>query len=244
MSGVVVAAVTIGQAPRPDLLEPLFDRIDPRGVEVRQYGALDDVEPEALPAGSISEPPPVTDPRLEHAHQAQVGVSYRSRLAYPLTTRLADGRLATLDESFLAPYVQAAVSRGEADGAGATLLLCAGGFAGIAATRPLVRPFELAVATLRSLGLPDVGVAVPYERQVQPAERKYLEAGLFPIVRAAAPREVPDVFDRQVSEGLVGAIVLDFVGHPSGDVDELRLVLGCPLVDLGDLAAAALSTWV
>jgi hypothetical protein len=55
---------------------------------------------------------------------------------------------------------------------------------------------------------------------------------------------VPDVFGSEVADGTVGAVVLDYVGHPLQVVDELRGTLPCPLVDLGDLAAAVLSTWV
>jgi protein AroM len=241
VSRPVVAAVTIGQSPRPDLLESLLDRIDPRRIEVRQYGALDEIDAAALPAGSIREPRAFADAMPGWSTASGDG---RDGPAYPLTTRLRDGRSVTLDETFLAPRVQAAVERAERDGAVATLLLCAGGFAVVEGRRPLVRPFELAVATLRSLGLPDVAVAVPDERQVPPAERKYIEAGLFPVVRAAAPGEVPDVFGSEVADGTVGAVVLDYVGHPLQVVDELRGTLPCPLVDLGDLAAAVLSTWV
>ena len=238
----IVAAVTIGQAPRPDLLEPLLERVDPRRVEVRLYGALDDVALDTLPAGSIGElPGPAGAPS---GPSAAVPGDGPAAGACPLTTRLRDGRRVTLDESFLVRYVQAAVGRAEADGAVATLLLCAGGFATVEAARPLVRPFELAIATLRSLGLPDVAVAVPYEAQVRPAERKYLEAGLVPVVRASALRDVPDVFRREIAGRAVGAVVLDYVGHPLEAVDELRPVLPCPLLDLGDLAAATLSTWV
>lgn len=240
MTPVVIGTVTIGQAPRPDLLEPLLDRIDPRRVEVRQYGALDEVDPESLPAGSIHAPSSL--PMLSMAPPASSAPTGDDR--YPLTTRLGDGRSVTLDETFLAPLVQAAVERAERDGAAVTLLLCAGGFAGVESSRPLVRPFELAVAVLSSMGLPDIAVAVPLERQVLPAERKYLAAGFWPIVRAAAPAEAPSVFGGEIDGGSVGAVVLDYVGHSLDVVAELRQVLPCPLVDLGDLAAAAVAASV
>ena len=81
--------------------------------------------------------------------------------AYPLTTRLRDGRPVTLDEAFLAPLVQAAVDEAERRGATTTLLLCAGGFPDVRARGVLVRPFDAAAAELRALGAVRIVVACP-----------------------------------------------------------------------------------
>lgn len=156
----LVGAVTIGQTPRPDLLEPLLARL-PAGVEVVEVGALDPLGPDDLPKGGDG--------------------------ACPLTTRLRDGRPVTLDEEFLAPLVQAAVDEAERRGAITTLLLCAGGFPDIRARGVLVRPLDVAVSELRALGAARIVVAVPVEAQVAPSERKWRAAGFEPVVIVGSP---------------------------------------------------------
>jgi protein AroM len=158
----LVGAVTIGQAPRPDLLEALRARL-PDDVEVVEIGALD-----ALAAEDLPERPG----------------------AYPLTTQLRDGRPVTLDEAFLAPHVQAAIDAAEERGARVTLLLCAGGFPALRARGLLVRPFEAAAAELRALGARRIGVVVPIAGQAVPAERKWRVAGFEPIVLLGPPSSV------------------------------------------------------
>lgn len=206
MSRPRVAAVTIGQAPRPDLLEPLLARLGAE-AEVFEVGALDGLAADRLPG------------RAGHA-------------AYPLTTRLRDGSRVTLDEADLAPLVQEAIDRAENAGAAVTLLLCAGGFADVTARGPLIRPFEAAIAHLARLGAQRVALAVPFEGQSGPAARKWAAAGfeVRTVVGDPASIDPPDGVD---------AIVLDYVGHPSGAVDALRARANVPVVDLGEVGAEA-----
>lgn len=151
MSGPRIAAVTIGQAPRPDLLEPLLARID--AEDVVESGALDGLGADALPPAR------------------------RGPGAYPLTTRLRDGSAVTIDEADLAPLVQRAIDRGEDAGALVTLLLCAGGFADATARGHLIRPFDAAAMQLRDMGARRLAVVVPLEGQAEPARRKWAAAG-------------------------------------------------------------------
>jgi len=165
-----IAAVTIGQTPRPDLLEPLLARAG-TDVEVIEIGALDGLTPEQLP--------------------------HRERGPSPLTTRLRDGARVTLDEADLAPLVQHAIDRADDAGAEVTLLLCAGGFLGATARGTLVRPFDAAVATLRRLGARRVTVIVPFEGQAEPSRRKWAAAGVdaAPLVGDPATMDVHWIAD-------------------------------------------------
>ena len=156
----LVGAVTIGQTPRSDLLEPLLARL-PADVEVVEVGALDPLGSDDLPKGGVG--------------------------AYRLTTRLRDERPVTLDEAFLAPLVQAAVDEAERRGATTTLLLCAGGFRDVRARGVLVRPFDAAASGLRALGAVRIAVVVPVEAQVSPSERKWRAAGFDPVVIVGSP---------------------------------------------------------
>jgi hypothetical protein len=155
----LLAAVTIGQSPRPDLLEPLRVRL-PGDVMVIEVGALDALTVDDLPRGPA---------------------------ASPLTTRMRDGRPVTVNEGFLAPLVQAAVLAVEARGATVTLLLCAGVFPDVRARGRLIRPFEAAVLALRRLGARRIGVVVPISSQEASAERKWRAARFEPAIRVGPP---------------------------------------------------------
>ncbi|MFI5292119.1 MAG: AroM family protein, partial [Candidatus Limnocylindrales bacterium] len=141
-----VAAVTIGQAPRPDLSEASRALL-PSGIEIVEVGALDEIDADPLP-------PPRPG-------------------GYPLTTRLRDGTPVTVDEAVLEPLVQAAVGRVEVDGVEAILLLCAGGFDRLMSAVPIVRPFDAAVEALRAVPARRIAVVVPVEAQVSPSMAKW-----------------------------------------------------------------------
>ena len=165
-----IAAVTIGQTPRPDLLEPLMARAG-GSVAVIELGALDGLAAAQLPV--------------------------REQMGYPLTTRLRDGTTVTLDEADLAPLVQRAIDRAEEAGAGVTLLLCAGGFGSATSHGTLVRPFDAALARLQELGARRVTVLVPFDGQAEPSRRKWAAAGfdVAPLVGDPATLDVRWIAD-------------------------------------------------
>jgi len=210
-----IGAVTIGQAPRPDLVEPLLDRAT-RGIEVLEFGALDGLTIDRLPS-----------PGSMHGGSGLP--------SYPLTTRLRDGTPVTLDEADLVPLVQQAIDQAEDAGAGVTLLLCAGGFLDVGARGTLVRPFDAAVARLHELGARELAVIVPYEGQADAARRKWESAGFGPAVAVGDPADVALPADA----GTLDAIVLDYVGHPTRVVEALRERTELPVVDLGACGAEA-----
>ena len=215
MSRPRVGAVTIGQAPRPDLLAPLLERA-PADAEVIEVGALDTLSREAIAS-------------LERQRDA------RERNAYPLTTRLRDGSGVTLDESALAPLVQAAVGRAEDQGVAVTLLLCAGGFLDVAARRRLVRPFEAAVARARRLGARRLAIVVPATGQSDPARAKWEAAGFETVIVVGDPADL----ELPAEAASLDAIVLDYVGHPASSVDALQQRTQAPVIDLGECGADA-----
>lgn len=227
---VRVGLLTIGAAPRPDLAAPVRRRLP--GATIVEAGALDGLTARTLPPDRDG--------------------------GYPLTTRLADGTRVTLDEATLAPLVADALGRLEAAGVAATLLLCAGPFEGLRGARPVVRPFAVAVERLRASGMRRIGVLVPVEGQVAPAERKCRAAGLDPVVLvgplaelAASPAAAADLARRlAAADGAAGAgaLLLDYVGHDEALVERLAGHLGTlppplaiPLLDLGGLGADALA---
>ena len=208
------AAIVIGQAPRPDLVDPLRGWL-PADAVVVELGALD-----GLAAAEVE--------RLEGQGPG----------AAPLATRLADGRRVVLDEAVLAPFVEGATERARDAGATVGLLLCAGGFDGITSAIPLVRPGAAAAALLRTLGLTRLAVMVPIAAQIEPSRRRWENLGFAASPDVAAGDELPGAVAR-LSD--IDAVVLDYVGHPAALVAAVRAATDRPVVDLGEIGALSLA---
>ena len=216
-----IGILIIGQTPRADLMAPL-DRLA-RTCDLRPRGALDALEAGDLPS-------------------AEGG-------AYPLVTRLRDGTQVTVDEAFLAPLLQDAIEGLEQEGVVALLLLCAGPFPMLTSTRPLIRPFQLAVGMLRSVGHTRVGIVVPNDDQRTPSERKWTEAGLKPVIWSMEAQPAALALEHWLAvcasqHADLSALVFDYVGYPLDAVHRVQAQVGIPVVDLGHLAVAALEAMV
>ena len=212
-----IGILIIGQTPRADLMAPL-DRLA-QACDLRPRGALDALEAGDLPDGAGG--------------------------SYPLVTRLRDGTQVTVDEAFLTPLLQEAIEALEREGVIALLLLCAGPFAALMSTRPLIRPFQLAAGMLRSAEHMRVGIVVPTNDQRMPSERKWTEAGLQPVIWSR--EEKPEALSlerwlaaRAADHADLSALVFDYVGYPLDDVQRVQAEVGLPVIDLGHLAVAAL----
>ena len=158
--------------------------------------------------------------------------------AFPLTTRLADGGTVVVDEAFLLPRMQAAVHRLEDAGVAAILLMCAGTFGPVTSRVPLVKPFELTVATLRTWGWTRPLVVCPFAAQEAPMRARWTDAGFDAHVITA---RVGDVDAIRAAAAGCQCLVLDYFGHPPATVATLRAALSQPVVDIGAFAAAALA---
>ena len=200
--------LTIGQSPRPDLVQTLPVLSPFAQVEA---GALDGLAAAAIPLAAG---------------------------AFPLTTRLADGGTVVVDEAFLLPRMQAAVHRLEDAGVAAILLMCAGTFGPVTSRVPLVKPFELTVATLRTWGWTRPLVVCPFAAQEAPMRARWTDAGFDAHVITA---QVDDVDAIRAAAAGCQCIVLDYFGHPPATVATLRAALSQPVVDIGAFAAAALA---
>jgi protein AroM len=214
-----VGALIIGQLPRPDLIGPLAQWL-PSGCQLLSAGALDGLEKDALPDEVAA--------------------------AYPLTTRLRDGHLVQLPETFIAPRLQQALDKLEAAGAAASLLLCAGTFAALHGRRPLFKPFAIGRAMLKQLGWHAIGFITPIAAQEQPVRQRWLAAGFQATVWTADLASQDESFDQELRQKIrdhrLECIVLDYVGHPPSLVARLQEAAGRPVLDLGQLAMASLAS--
>ncbi len=212
-----IGAIVIGQSPRADLVGPL-EQMRP-DLQIIQAGALDELTVAELP-----------DP---------------ATATYPLMTRMRAGTAVRADEAFLAPLLQSALHRLEAQGVVASILLCAGSFQALYGTRPVVKPFEVACTTLQALGMKHLGVVCPTKSQEVPIKARWQAAGFEPVVYttslAGTQTDLRGFAHPDVS---LDCIVLDYVGHPTEQVSALQQITSLPVLDMGQLALALLVSMV
>ena len=143
MKEKILAAITIGQAPRVDITADILPLL-PQHVTLREYGALDDFTLEEIEA------------RFAPAEGDEV-----------LVSRMRDGRQAQFAERFVTPLVQQKIDQAEAEGADATILFCTGVFPKFRHKKLFLEPQPLFHAAVQKLADGHkVGVLVPMEEQI------------------------------------------------------------------------------
>lgn len=211
-----IGALVIGQSPRPDLTDPLRGAFV--GAEIIEVGALDQWSEGVPPAQS----------------------TYHS----PLSTRLRNGREVVLEEDHLTTHLQASLDQLEANGVSASVLLCAGAFADLKNTRPLIKPFATTKHFLGAVGLHHLLVICPFAEQCRACEAKWKSAG-FDVHVQADPGN--SYLEQEIAAFLkhhsqTQAIILDYVGYPATRVLALQKNCALPIVDLGQLSIVLAST--
>lgn len=209
--------VTIGQAPRADLagdVEPLLG-----GLRVYEHGALD---------GDVFEG--------EEAAGTRTAVGPAPGEP-PLVSRLRDGTPVLLGHDALAPRMRAAVARCEADGAGATLLLCTGNFPPVPATRPVLYAEPLVQHGVRALvGDEPVGLVCPLAAQREDVARRWSRLLPGPVRAEPGDPYAPDAHDQvaAAAERLArsGArwLVLDCIGYTEAMRTTAAQAAGLPVL--------------
>ena len=160
----VLAAVTIGQAPRVDIMGDIAAML-PANVEVREYGALDDYTLEQV--------------------QAAVTVEPGDEM---LVSRMRDGRQAHFTQRFVNPLVQDKIDQAEREGADVVALFCTGVFPQFRHSGLFLEPQPLLHSVARALaGGRKVGVLVPMPDQVQQAYDFWGASGVDVFVASASP---------------------------------------------------------
>ena len=214
MSDTVVGIHTIGQTPRPDLMEGLTGLLGLSRFEMR--GALDDLTRDQIPACGPG--------------------------GYPLETRLRDGTPVVADAAFLEPHLQDVIA--DLDGrVSAHLVLCAGSFPSLTARKPLIQPVEVAVAELSARGLESLEVMVPFGAQAVPSARKWEAAGFSCRIHVFG-ESVGKPFTRWLADRLAktsaDALVFDYVGFSAVILERVGAEIDIPVFALGRLAIDAL----
>ncbi|MFM2032663.1 MAG: hypothetical protein RLZZ297_1428 [Chloroflexota bacterium] len=202
-----IGAILIGQSPRPDLVKPL-SKANPN-YQYIESGALDFVDPAEIPA-----------PTSE----------------YILTTRLADGTLIRVDESYLFPLLRLAIANAERQGALLSVLLCAGPFDGLSGAQPVYRPTAMVDTILSTRGIKRIAVLSPSQEQASAIHHKWLIRGYVPTVfvdPGLPDAELAQWLREQLHYSGCEYLVVDYVGHPIEKIQALERTLPIPVLDLG-----------
>lgn len=157
--------LTIGQSPRHDgLAQDISATLGP-GFEIIERGALDGLEHEEIASFA--------------PHDGD----------YRLVTLLRDGTSVEVAKHHLVPRLQAQIAALEAEGVGATLLLCTGTFPPFRHQRPLLAPQEALYGIVKALAAGGrIGALTPLPSQLEQARRKWQSMDLIDaVVEAANP---------------------------------------------------------
>jgi protein AroM len=204
-----IGMVTIGQAPRVDVVPDMAEVLGP-GVEIVERGALDDLD-----AAQIARLAPTGDDEV-------------------LVTRLTDGRSVFIAKRHVTPLVQQRIDALDREGVAMTVLLCTGKFQGLRSARPVVEPDKVLLGVLHGVAFSGrLGVLTPSERHVTQTGLRWKAQGFDPVVAAASPYDetasIPAAAEAFRAGG-VGLVLLDCIGFRREARDELRRRLGVPVV--------------
>lgn len=204
-----IGAVTIGQAPRGDLVPEMAPFLG-ETVEVVERGLLD--------GRSVSE---------IQALRPEAGGAV-------LVSRLRDGTQVSISATWAREALPATIAELEALGCYLVVLLCTGEFPGLSSRIPLVLPQRLLFNTVNALARDlHLGVIVPSSLQVSGAEVRWGAAVARVTATWGSPyadsREI-ETAARELSAAEVDIVVLDCMGHDLRHRALVGAVVGRPVI--------------
>lgn len=207
----VVGLITIGQSPRVDVVPDMAEIIGP-GVDIREAGALDGLDPAAIAALAPREGDEI------------------------LVTRLRDGASVFVAKRHIVARVQDKIAALERAGAALTALLCTGAFPRLTASRPLIQPQPVLLGMLRGMSWPGrLGILTPSVPHVPQTEARWRADGFDPVVVPLSPYEEQDpAAVTRAAESLraagAGLVVMDCMGFRRKTRNELQGLTGAPVL--------------
>jgi protein AroM len=190
----MLGTVTIGQAPRRDLV-PVLDRHLPADVRQVHQGVLDGLS------------------------LAQIDALYHPASGEPvLVTRLRDGGMIVLSRARVAPAVQRRIASLEAAGCSIILLLCTGTFDNLSCrTAWLIEPEAIIPPLATALvGSCQLGIIVPLAAQIGSESGKWRALQRSPLFTDASPYDDDLAAVTEAARELAArgaeAVLLDCIG--------------------------------
>jgi protein AroM len=189
-----IGMLSIGQAPRGDILPPLMEILG-EGFEIFEAGALDDVTSEEI---NLIEFEPDD---------------------YLLVSRMRDGTEVMITKRFILPRLQEKIRKLEEQGVGLTVIMCTGRFPKFESEGLVVTPQEILKGVLEAtLKRGRLGVVYPAEEQMHMAETAFSREGVEVYADFLSPYEgkgdVDALADRLADQDL-DLILLNCFGFSS-----------------------------
>jgi protein AroM len=203
-----VGAITIGQSPRPDIVDEILPLLG-GGTRVIEVGALD-----GLTDAEIAAMRPADD---DHT----------------LVTVLGGGREVLVGRRHLVPRIQACVDH-LANQVELIMMLCTGTFPPFRTERLMLYPehllFQAVYAVARGAR---VGVLTPSARQMADQEKRWREVAASVTVRAFSPYTAADDLDAACADFVAAGadiVVLDCLGYTTALKRTVRERTGRPVL--------------
>lgn len=161
---LTIGMVTIGQAPRDDVVPAMREFLLP-GTRIVEHGALDGLSPAEIERFA--------------ARPGEVGI----------VTRLLDGSSVLLSHDLILPRMQAKADQAvQEDGAELLVILCGADWSALRSERLIVNPGTLFPAMIGSLAAGKrLGIIKPSAGQIEKERARYAAAGIEATVTAASP---------------------------------------------------------
>ena len=155
-----------------------------------------------------------------------------------------------MDVAQLEPLLQRTIAAADRVAA-AHIVLCAGPFERLAASKPLIVPHTEAVHRLTAVGAARLAVVVPFRGQAAAAERKWRRSGFScrtfalddtePVgMPEGSPVGEPERLATRLRSTDADVVVVDYVGLPAPFLEATRSLVTLDVFDLGETAATAL----
>jgi len=200
-----LGVVTIGQAPREDLVEDFLRNL-PTDVEIVQVGALDDLNLEMITSQLSPE----------------VG-----EIMY--ITRLRNGSEVRVSKNKLLPLMQSKISYLDSIGVDIITILCSGEFPQFETKTPIIYPDKILKGIASSISYNGkVAVLIPGKEQVNYAYDKwskyFRELEVIPISPYSS--RMQDFIDvaKFINENKIGFVIMDCMGYKLLHKDTLKNV--------------------
>jgi protein AroM len=219
MSAPKLGTVTIGQAPRPDVVPTLTSHL-PHGIEVVHVGVLDRLTPADIAAQFA--------PRPREAR---------------MVTRLASGAAVEVDATAAESGVQRRLAELEDAGCTVITVLCTSVFRSLRTRRAwLIQPDRILPSLVSGLvGPRKVGIVGPLAVPLDAFRRKWTALQIPPVPGVASPYGGDDATvaaaARDVQRGGADVVLLDGIGYGPGHRAAAQRATGLPVLQASDLVA-------